>query len=86
MYQNILKEGDGAHNYLRCLDLRYNNFEVLRPEISLDKVDLVCEETVKNKPTRNDSGFITYSNTIYFYGIWLDNSVYLITQWKKNAK
>ena len=27
--------------------------------------------------------FITYSNTIYFDGVWLDKSVYIITQWKK---
>ena len=49
-------------------------------DIALDKVDLVCAETVKAKPTVNDSGVITYSNTIYFSGIWLDNSGYLITQ------
>ena len=46
----------------------------------LDKVDLVCAETVKSKPNGKYSGFVHYSNTIYFPYIWLDNSVYLITQ------
>ena len=59
---------------LRCIDLQYNNFEVMRSSITLDKEDLVCIETVKAKPTVNDSGFITYSTTIYIYGIWIDNS------------
>ena len=58
----------------------------MRSAIALYTIDLEVEETVKFKNTINESGFITYSNTIYFYGIWLDNSVYLITQWKKNAK
>ena len=39
-------------------------------EIVLDKVDLVCAETVRDKATLNDSGFITYSRTIYFASIW----------------
>ena len=43
-------------------------------DISLYKVDLVYDELVKAKPTVNDSGFITYSTTIYIYGIWIDNS------------
>ena len=50
---------------------------------SLTIYGVVCEENVKVKPTRYDSGFITYSNKIYFSDIWLDNSDYLITQWKK---
>ena len=54
--------------------------------IALDKVDLVCVETVKDKPTGNDSGFITYSITICFLGIQLDNIGYLITQWEKTIK
>ena len=54
--------------------------------IALDKVDLVCAETVEAKPTGNDSGFITYSNKIYVYGVWLDNSGYLITKWNVFAK
>ena len=41
---------------------------------------MVCAETVKDKPTGNDSGFITSSNTINISGIWLENSGYLITQ------
>ena len=40
-------------------DLRVNNFEVMPSEIALDKVDIECAGTVKTKPTRNDSVFIT---------------------------
>ena len=85
MYQDILKKGNGAHKYLRCPDLWDNNFEVLRSEIALDKVDLGCTETGNSKPTRNDSGFITYQKH-YFSGIWLDNSGYLIPQCQKFMK
>ena len=46
----------------------------------------MCAETVKDKTTGNDSGFITHSNKIYFAVIWLDTSVYLITQWKNLQK
>ena len=53
----------------------------MQSAIELDKVDLVCAETVKSKPTVNYSGFITYSNTIDFSGKWFDNSGYIITQW-----
>ena len=49
-------------------------------DILLYKVDLVCAESVKAKPTINYSGLITYPNTIFFSGIWLGNSGYLITQ------
>ena len=59
-HQNVLKEGNGDYNYLRCPDLQDNNFEVMSSEITLDKADLVCAETVKAKPTRNNSFFITY--------------------------
>ena len=69
-----------------CPDIRGNNFEVLNSNITLDKVDMVFSETVKDKPTVDYSGFITYSNTIYISGIWLYNSVYLMNQWQKNAK
>ena len=48
--------------------------------MALDKVDLEFEETVKVKPTGNDSGFITYSNTINFASKWLDTSGYIINQ------
>ena len=41
----------------------------------------MCSKTVEAKPTVNDSVFITYSNTIYSSGIWLDISGYLIAQW-----
>ena len=86
MYKNILKEGNIDHKFLRCPDLRDNDFGDLRSEITLDKVDLDYSETVKARPTVNDSGFITYSNTIIFSSKWLDNSGYLITQWKKMEK
>ena len=46
----------------------------------LGNVDLEFAETVKGKPTRNDSGFITYSKTISISGIWLDKSGCLITR------
>ena len=48
--------------------------------MALDKVDLEFEETVKVKPTGNDSGFITYSNTINFASKWLDTSGYILNQ------
>ena len=63
-----------------CPDIRGNNFEVLHSNITLDKVDMVFSETVKDKPTEDYSGFITYSNTIYISGIQLDNCGYLINQ------
>ena len=69
-----------------CTDLWDNNFEILHSEVALDKVELVCEETVKSKPTGNDSGFIIYLNPIYSSVIWLENSGYLIIQLKKIVK
>ena len=42
---------------------------------------MFCAEIVKDKPTGNYSGFIRYSNTINFSGIWLDKIFYLVTQW-----
>ena len=77
---------NGDHKYLRCTYILYNNFDILCSSIALDKVDLVCIETDKAKPTENDSGFITYSNTVYFSAIWLDKNGYLITQWGKMWK
>ena len=82
IYKRLLKELSGYHKYLRCTDIWYNNFEVICSDISLDKVDLVFTETVKSKSTGNYSGFITYSNTIYFSGLWLDKCDYLIIQFK----
>ena len=38
----------------------------MRSAIALYTIDLEVEETVKFKNTINESGFITYSNTIYF--------------------
>ena len=83
MYSKLLKEVNGDHKYLRRPDIWYSNFEVIRSSITLDKVDLVCAENLKYKPTGNDSVFIDHSNTIDFSGIWLDISGYLITQWRK---
>ena len=60
MYQNICKEGNGDHKFLRCTNIWDNNFEVLRSEISLDKFNLEYAENVKAKPTGNNSGLITY--------------------------
>ena len=81
-YQDILKEGNDDQKFWRCRDLWDKNFEVLHSAMSLYKVDLECAETVKDKPSGINSGFITYSNTIKFSGIWLDNSIYLITKWQ----
>ena len=86
MYQNLFKEVNIDHNFLRYPDLRDNNFEFLRLTIALDKVNLDFAATVKSKPTGNDSVFIAYSNTINFLSKWLDNSGYLITQWEKMGK
>ena len=66
MYQQFFKEVNFYHQFLRCLDLRDKNFEVLHSSIALYKVDLEYTETVKAKPTGNDSVFIAYSNTINF--------------------
>ena len=60
VYQKLLKKGNSDHKLLRCPDLRYNNFEVICSVITLNKINLECAETVKAKPTGNDSGFITY--------------------------
>ena len=86
MYQNFPKEGNGNYKFLICTDLQDNNFEVLRSTITLDKTDLDCAENVKAKSIGNYSGFITYSNTIRFSSKLLDNSGYLINQWKKIVK
>ena len=66
IYQIILKEGNYDHNYLRCLDLLGKNFDVLLVDITLDKIFLACVDTVREKLTGKNAGFITYSNTIYF--------------------
>ena len=42
IYEELLKEGDVDHKYLRFPDLRYKGFDILRSYITLDKVDLVC--------------------------------------------
>ena len=48
--------------------------------MSLDKDDPYFEETIKDKPTVNDSGFVNYSNTITFASKWFKNSDYIITE------
>ena len=65
--------------HLRSPYLRDNNFEVLYSAIALDIIDLNFVDIVKDKPTGNDLGFITYLNTIEFHCKWIDNSDYLIT-------
>ena len=74
--KNFFKEFNGDQKYIRCPDLRDNNFEVMHSAITFYKVDLTCAETVKYKPTGNDSGFITYSNKTHFlvYG-WITVSI-----------
>ena len=54
--------------------------------MALDKVDLEGAETVKVKPTGNDSGFIIYSNTIKISSKWLDTNENIINQRKKLVK
>ena len=78
IYERIFKSFNGDHKYLRCPYLKYNNFDIMSSSIMLYKVDPVCAKTVKSKPTVKYSGFITYSNIIYFSGIWLDKCYYII--------
>ena len=58
IYHRLLKEVNGNHKYLRFPYLLDNNFEVLLSDITMDKVDLVCAETVKTKSIVNDSDFV----------------------------
>ena len=81
MYQKFLKQGNGDQNLLRCPDIQDNNFEVLCSKIILDKVDLECAGTVKDKPTGIIQVLLPTQHTINFSSEWLDNSGYLITQW-----
>ena len=80
MYHNFLKEVNSDSKYLRFTYLRDNNFEVLLSATTLDKIDLDCAENVGAKPTVNNSGFVTYSNTINFSTKWLDKNGYILTQ------
>ena len=43
-----------------CTDLRDTSFEVLCEAITQDKTDIVYAETVRDKPTINNSGFTNY--------------------------
>ena len=54
--------------------------------MALDKVYLEGAETVKVKPTGNDSGLIIYSNTIKISSKWLDTNENIINQRKKLVK
>ena len=58
IYQSLLKEVNGGNKYLGFPYLLDNNFEVLLSDITMDKVDLVCAETVKTKSIVNDSDFV----------------------------
>ena len=58
MYQKIFKKDNCDNKYLSHPDLGDNKFEVLCSEIVFYKVDLVCVETVKAKPTGNYSVFV----------------------------
>ena len=49
--------------------------------ISLDKVGLTCYKTLVVKTTGNNSNYITYSNTLYFSGLFLDKHVYILHVW-----
>ena len=60
VHQFFFKERNGDHKSLRCPDLQYNNFEVMRSESALGKINHNCAENVKAKPTGNDSDFMTY--------------------------
>ena len=70
MYNDLFKEVNGYHKFLRCTNLQNNNFEFMRSTIALDKLDLVCAETIKAKPDENYSVFITYSEKLFSYFIW----------------
>ena len=85
LYQRIFKVGSGDHKFLRCPYLQDNNFEVLCSSIALDKVGVERAGNIKSKPNGNGSSFITYSNKKKS-GIYLDNSGYLITKWRKMVK
>ena len=63
----LLKEVNCDQKYVMCTYLRDKNFEVLCAAIKLDEIYLAYSETVREKPTINDAGFTTYSNTILFF-------------------
>ena len=69
IWHSVLKEGNGDHKYLVCLDLWYNSFDFICTSISLDKLGLSCAEIFISKPTGNYAVFITSS----IFGLWLDN-------------
>ena len=72
-YKKPLKEGNSYHKYLIFTYLQDNNFEVLNSYIELDKVYLVCAETVEANvpetiqvllPTTEQSIFMVYGSII----------------------
>ena len=79
--QRILREGNGDHKYLRCPYLQ-DKFLGYVYRYFIYKVEFVCAQKDRAKPTSNYSGFITYSNTIGFSGSWLDNCSCLINECK----
>ena len=54
----LLKEVNGYHKYLGCPYLQDNNFEFPRGAIALNKIGRLCAETVRAKPTINDTCFM----------------------------
>ena len=66
IYHGIFKEVNGDKKYLSCTYLLYNNFEFLRAATTLDKVYIVCSETVREKPTGNDTGLLPTQTQFYF--------------------
>ena len=43
------------------------------------KADLACTNILRGKPTGNNSGFITYFNTLDISGLWSDNCSFFYT-------
>ena len=48
----------------------------MRTAISLDKVDPSCAKILREKPTGEDSGFIYYSDIIYFSVSYTDVKIW----------
>ena len=45
----IFDNGNGDHTYIKFPDIQNNIFEVLRMDVSLDKVDRACDDTMTIK-------------------------------------
>ena len=79
IYQIIIKKRNVYHKYSRCTYLQDENFEVMHTALSLDKLDLACAKILREKPTGNDSGFITYSKKSC---LLLSNCSHLLRRWQ----